>query len=88
MWTWWAARPTLKWTQKTGSGAKLEMGRSVVIDGAQHEQGETALRVDGREQPVTPGMAVTAEIKTGRRRVIDYLLAPLCEYVRDRLRER
>ena len=35
-----------------------------------------------------PGMAVTAEIKTGRRRVIDYLLAPLREYVHDGLRER
>lgn len=33
-------------------------------------------RIDGREQPITPGMAVTAESKTGRRRVIDYLLAP------------
>ena len=48
----------------------------------------TVLRVDGREQPVTPGMAVTAEIKTGRRRVIDYLLAPLREYGHDGMRER
>ena len=64
------------------------MGRSVVIDGAEHEQDETALRVDGREQPIIPGMAVTAEIKTGRRRVIDYLLAPLREYVHDGMRER
>ena len=46
------------------------------------------LHVNGREQPITPGMAVTAEIKTGRRRVIDYLLAPLREYVHDGLRER
>ncbi|EQD71732.1 type I secretion membrane fusion protein, HlyD family protein, partial [mine drainage metagenome] len=39
----------------------------------------TTLRVDGRAEPITPGMAVTAEIRTGRRRVIDYLLSPLRE---------
>ena len=48
----------------------------------------TALLVDGDVEPITPGMAVTAEIRTGRRRVIDYLLAPLREYVHDGLRER
>ena len=46
------------------------------------------MHVNGREPPITPGMAITAEIKTGRRRVIDYLLAPLREYVHDGLRER
>jgi multidrug efflux pump subunit AcrA (membrane-fusion protein) len=46
------------------------------------------LLVDGRDQPITPGMAVTAEIKTGRRRVIDYLLAPFREYAHDGMRER
>ena len=48
----------------------------------------TSLLVDGHAEPIAPGMAVTAEIKTGRRRVIDYLLAPLREYVHDGLRER
>ncbi|MEE3624081.1 HlyD family type I secretion periplasmic adaptor subunit [Nitrospirillum sp. BR 11752] len=48
----------------------------------------TTLMVDGREEALTTGMAVTAEIKTGRRRVIDYLLSPLGEYVHDGLKER
>ena len=48
----------------------------------------TALHVDGHAEPITPGMAVTAEIKIGRRRVIDYPLAPLREYVHNGLRER
>ncbi|TWB39214.1 HlyD family type I secretion periplasmic adaptor subunit [Nitrospirillum pindoramense] len=48
----------------------------------------TSLMVDGREERLATGMAVTAEIKTGRRRVIDYLLSPLGEYVHDGLRER
>jgi hemolysin D len=33
-------------------------------------------------------MAVTAEIKTGKRRVLDYLLSPFHRYSHDVLRER
>jgi hemolysin D len=33
-------------------------------------------------------MSVTAEIKTGRRRVIEYLLSPLLRYKHEGLRER
>jgi hemolysin D len=39
-------------------------------------------------RPLEPGMAVTAEIKTGRRRVIEYLLSPLLRYRHEGLRER
>ncbi len=35
-----------------------------------------------------PGMAVTAEIQTGRRRIIDYLLSPLQGEVKDSMHER
>jgi hemolysin D len=35
-----------------------------------------------------PGMAVTADIKTGQRRVISYLLSPLLRYKQEGLRER
>jgi hemolysin D len=38
--------------------------------------------------PLEPGMAVTAEIKTGQRRVIEYLLSPLLRYKHEGLRER
>lgn len=37
----------------------------------------STLQVDGRTVQLTPGMAVTAEIKTGSRRVIEYFLSPL-----------
>lgn len=33
-------------------------------------------------------MAVTAEIKTGERRVIEYFLSPLLQYKDESLRER
>jgi hemolysin D len=35
-----------------------------------------------------PGMAVTVEIKTGKRRVIEYLLSPLLRYRQEAMRER
>lgn len=43
---------------------------------------------DGRDVPLTPGMSVTVEIKTGKRRVIDFLLSPLQRYQDEAIRER
>ena len=37
----------------------------------------TALNVDGKMIRLAPGMSLTAEIKTGKRRVIEYLLSPI-----------
>ena len=37
---------------------------------------------------LTPGMAVTVEVKTGSRRIISYLLSPLLKYKQEALRER
>jgi hemolysin D len=45
-------------------------------------------RVDPQEIPLTPGMAVAAEIKTGKRRVIEYVLDPVMRYRDESLRER
>jgi len=42
----------------------------------------------GKPLKLLPGMAVKAEIRTGRRRIIGYLLSPLSEYRHDGLRER
>jgi len=46
------------------------------------------LQVNGRAMPLSPGMAVSAEIKINRRRVIDYFLSPLQKQVQESLRER
>ncbi len=48
----------------------------------------TTIRADGKDVALTPGMAVTAEIKTGRRRVISYLLDPVIQHVDESFRER
>ena len=47
-----------------------------------------AINVDGTEVNLSPGMAVSAEVKTGRRRVIEYFLSPLLQYGNESLRER
>jgi hemolysin D len=48
----------------------------------------TQMKVDDNVVNLMPGMAVSAEIKTGSRRVISYLLSPLLRYGHDSLRER
>ncbi|BAM90834.1 putative HlyD family secretion protein [Bradyrhizobium oligotrophicum S58] len=48
----------------------------------------STLDVDGRMAALVPGMSVKAEILTGKRRIIDFLLAPLREHVHDAMRER
>jgi hemolysin D len=48
----------------------------------------TRMEVEGRMVDLAPGMAVTVEIKTGRRRIIEYLLSPLLRYKQESLRER
>jgi hemolysin D len=47
-----------------------------------------SLKVDGRPAPLLPGMSVKAEILTGKRRIIEYLLAPLTLYAHDSMKER
>ncbi|MBV8471530.1 MAG: HlyD family type I secretion periplasmic adaptor subunit [Burkholderiaceae bacterium] len=49
---------------------------------------QTALKVDGKEVQMTPGMAGSVEIRTGTRRVFEYLLAPLMQYGRESMHER
>lgn len=49
---------------------------------------DTRLMVNGQSVNFSPGMAVTAEIRTGSRRMIEYLIAPLLRYQQESLRER
>ena len=48
----------------------------------------TQMQIDDRMVNLSPGMAVTVEIKTGSRAVINYLLSPLLRYKQESLRER
>ena len=46
------------------------------------------LWVDDREVQLMPGMAISAEVKTGHRRIIEYISAPLLRYKDESVRER
>ena len=49
---------------------------------------KTSLKVDERDVNLTPGMAVSAEISTGKRSVIEFILDPIRKTVSEGLRER
>jgi hemolysin D len=48
----------------------------------------STMQVDGKVVPLSPGMTVRAEIRTGERRLIEYFLSPLVQYGSEALRER
>jgi hemolysin D len=50
--------------------------------------GRDTIDVEGKRIRLSPGMNITAEVKTGRRRVIDYLLSPVARAVSESVRER
>ncbi len=49
---------------------------------------QRTLWVDGKQVPISLGMAITAEIKTGKRRTIEFLSSPLERVGKESLRER
>ena len=49
---------------------------------------KSSVKVDGADVALTPGMAVTVEVKTGTRRILNYLFAPLVETLSTAMRER
>ena len=50
--------------------------------------GKGSINIEGKQVRLSPGMNITAEIKTGKRRVIDYLLSPIQQAGNESLRER
>jgi hemolysin D len=49
---------------------------------------KSTINVDGTTVSLSPGMAVSVEVKTGKRRVIEYFLLPLIQHTKESLRER
>ena len=49
---------------------------------------QSSMTIDGRVEPLQPGMIVTAEIKTGERSILDYLLSPVARRGQESLHER
>jgi hemolysin D len=66
---------------KAGSAGQLFYTARVTLD-------HTTMDVDGKNVKLTPGMAATVEIKTGKRKLIEYLLSPLMKMTDEAGRER
>jgi hemolysin D len=62
-------------------GQELLYSTRISLDGTQ-------MQVEDKLVNLAPGMAVTVEIKTGTRRIIEYLMSPLLRYRHESLRER
>ena len=69
------------------SGSSEPKGQDLIYS-ARLSLDEKQMNIDGRVVNLVPGMAVTAEIVTGRRRIISYLLSPIAKYSHDILHER
>jgi hemolysin D len=52
------------------------------------ELDKSSIVVNGKDIPLSPGMSVRADIKTGSRRVVEYFLSPLLQHKKESLRER
>jgi hemolysin D len=77
------------------SGKVVRIARDAVQDekrgllyNAKVELAQNSMVVNGKTIILTPGMGVQVEIKTGSRRVIQYLLTPLLQHKRESLSER
>lgn len=75
-------RPT-----RSGSAAIEQRGQDLEYI-ARVALARTDMQIDEKLVTLTPGMAVTVEIKTGSRKIISYLLSPLARYRQETLRER
>ncbi len=69
-------------------GKDQERIKSGLVFPARINLDRSSIRVESKEVRLSPGMAVTVEIKTGQRRVMEYLLSPLLKSVNESMRER
>lgn len=69
------------------TGAESGAGQGLVY-AARIRLERRTIRVRGRDEPIGPGLAVQAEIKTGERRIIQYLLSPIAQTLDEAGRER
>jgi hemolysin D len=74
-------RPGAQNDSSEPKGQELNYSARISLDRAK-------MQVDDRMVDLSPGMAVTVEIKTGTRTILSYLLSPLLRYQQEVLHER
>ena len=70
------------------SGDAVNDEKRGFLYGTQVRLDSAVMRVEGRDRALMPGMTVNVEIKTGTRRIIDYLLSPILRHEHESLNER
>jgi len=83
-----AQQGTDKTTASAATAQSSEPQGQELVYSARVSLDETRMLIERKWVDLVPGMAVTAEIKTGQRRIIEFLLAPLLRYRQESLRER
>jgi len=74
-------RPSAQNDSSEPKGQELNYSARISLDRAK-------MQVDDRMVDLSPGMAVTVEIKTGMRTILSYLISPLLRYQQEVLHER
>lgn len=72
----------------SGDAVPLDKDKGGLVYVSRVSIDRATMQVEGKQIHLTPGMAVTVEIKTGQRRVIEFLLSPLLKSMKESLRER
>jgi hemolysin D len=49
---------------------------------------KTELMVDGKRTPISSGMSLAAEIKVGKRRIIEFFVYPIIKYLDEGIKVR
>ena len=79
--------PTIAGSQTQGGGNAQQQGSELAYP-AKITMDRDYIVTDAGPSKILPGMRVAAEIRTGDRRVIDFLLSPFQQTVKEALRER
>ncbi|MEW6351575.1 MAG: HlyD family type I secretion periplasmic adaptor subunit [Thermodesulfobacteriota bacterium] len=79
---------TIRGQVKSVSGDAIKDEQRGLVYSSRVKLANATVQVERKVVNLTAGMAVTVEIKTGRRRVIEYFLTPLLQYGKESLRER
>jgi hemolysin D len=77
-----AARPT-----RSGTAAGGQRTQNLVFQ-VTLKPDQTSIDVDGASIPLGAGMAVSAEIRTGSRRILEYIFSPLVQVASEAMKER
>ena len=72
----------------TGEASSSEPPGQELTYAARVSLDRTRMQIEDKFVNLSPGMAVTIEIRTGTRKIISYLLSPLIRYQHESLRER